>query len=65
MENENEKQSEYRDLLGKQVTIFKTDGFVKKGKLVAILPTMIELEFYDGTHEYIPFVQISAFRVEK
>jgi hypothetical protein len=55
----------YEELIGKQVTVFKTDGFVKKGKLVKVLPTMIELEFYNGVHELIPFVQISTLRVEK
>jgi hypothetical protein len=60
-----DREREYKELIGKQVTIFKVDGFVKKGKLVKVLPTMIELEFYNGVHEFIPFVQISAFRVEK
>jgi hypothetical protein len=57
--------NEYEDLIGKQVTVFKTDGFIKKGKLVRVLPNMLELEFYNGTHEFIPFVQISTLRVEK
>lgn len=50
-------------MLNRQVTVFKTDGFVKKGELVGFFENFIKLKFYNGTEELIPFVQISGIRM--
>ena len=59
-----EVQDEFAGLLNQQVAVFKVDGFVKKGQLVAIFPNLIKLKFYNGSEELIPFVQISNIRLD-
>ncbi len=59
-----EDNDEIRKLLNQQVAVFKTDGFVKRGQLVAILPNFIKLRFYNGTEELVPLVQISGIRLD-
>ena len=60
----NETENEFEKLLNQQVAVFKVDGFVKRGQLVAIFPNFIKLRFYNGTEELIPFVQISSIRLD-
>ena len=59
-----EIENEFAGLLNQQVAVFKIDGFVKKGQLVAIFPNLIKLKFYNGGEELIPFVQISSIRLD-
>lgn len=54
-----------KELIGKQVTVFKVDGFIKKGMLVSMLPGVIRLRFYDGGEELVPLVQISSIKIER
>lgn len=56
-------EEEMQKMLNRQVTVFKTDGFVKKGELVCFFENFIKLKFYNGTEELIPFVQISGIRM--
>ena len=60
----NETENEFGKLLNQQVAVFKVDGFVKRGQLIAIFPNFVKLRFYNGTEELIPFVQISSIRLD-
>lgn len=60
----NETENEFEKLLNQQVAVFKVDGFVKRGQLIAILPNFIKLKFYNGTEELIPIIQISSIRLD-
>jgi hypothetical protein len=59
-----ETEAGIRKLLDQQVAVFKTDGFVKKGKLVGIYPNFIKLHFFNGTEELVPWIQISSVRID-
>ena len=59
-----EIENELQKLLDQQVAVFKVDGFVKRGQLIAISPYFIKLRFYNGSEELIPFVQISSIRLD-
>ena len=60
----NETENEFGKLLNQQVAVFKVDGFVKRGQLIAIFPNFVKLRFYNETEELIPFVQISSIRLD-
>ncbi len=60
----NETENEFEKLLNQQVAVFKVDGFVKRGQLIAIFPNFVKLRFYNGSEELIPFVQISSIRLD-
>ena len=60
----NETENEFEKLLNQQVAVFKVDGFVKRGQLIAIFPNFVKLKFYNGSEELIPFVQISSIRLD-
>lgn len=59
-----ETEKELNKLLNQQVAVFKVDGFVKRGQLVAIFPNFVKLRFYNGSEELVPFVQISSIRLD-
>ena len=59
-----EIENELQKLLNQQVAVFKVDGFVKRGQLIAIFPNFVKLRFYNGSEELIPFVQISSIRLD-
>ena len=59
-----EIENELQKLLDQQVAVFKVDGFVKRGQLIATSPYFIKLRFYNGSEELIPFVQISSIRLD-
>jgi hypothetical protein len=65
MEESKDENQIKKEFIGKQVTVFKVDGFVKKGELMDVLPNLIRLRFYDGNEELVPLVQISSIRVGK
>ena len=60
----NKTENEFEKLLNQQVAVFKVDGFVKRGQLIAIFPNFVKLRFYNGSEELIPFVQISSIRLD-
>ena len=60
----NEIEKEMDKLLDQQVAVFKVDGFVKRGQLIAIFPNFVKLRFYNGSEELIPLIQISSIRLD-
>ena len=60
----NEIEIEMEKLLNQQVAVFKVDGFVKRGQLIAIFPNFVKLRFYNGSEELIPLIQISSIRLD-
>ena len=60
----NETENEFGKLLNQQVAVFKVDGFVKRGQLIAIFPNFVKLRFYNGSEELVPLVQISSIRLD-
>jgi hypothetical protein len=60
----NEIENEMEKLLNQQVAVFKVDGFVKRGQLIAIFPNFVKLRFYNGSEELIPLIQISSIRLD-
>ena len=59
-----ETENEFEKLINQQVAVFKVDGFVKRGQLIAIFPNFIKLKFYNGSEELVPLVQISSIRLD-